>query len=246
MSILTVFLPLHVAFAGLVPSPEAPTPTVMAPASTQAARPIAAVAHPGDARLIRVQQPAPAPQAAQSAALDKDAIIDKAGKALGSVKTAKGRFTQVDQSGTQSGYFYISRPGKIRFEYITPEPMFIISDGVTVSMQEPKRKSYDSAPLASTSFSLFLKSDVDLKKSGNVTGTSSHDGAYFVTLVDKSGEAQGKIELEFGAAAFDLRGWTATDGSGAKTRVKLTDAQTNVALQPALFVVKAPEDEERR
>jgi len=245
MSILTVFLPLHVAISSLAPQPAAPAPIVIAPAPMRAASPIAAVAHSADARLILVQQPSPAPLAG-SVVLERDAIIEKAGKALGSVKTAKGRFTQVDQSGTQSGYFYISRPGKIRFEYITPEPMFIISDGVTVSMQEPKRKSYDSAPLASTSFSLFLKSDVDLKKSGNVTGTASHDGAYYVTLVDKSGEAQGKIELEFGAAAFDLRGWTATDGSGAKTKVKLTDTQTNVTLQPALFVVKAPEDEERR
>jgi outer membrane lipoprotein-sorting protein len=247
MSILTVFLPLHVAMAGLAPPAEPLQPVATAPAPVVAAKPILAVVRPGDAKLILVQQPVPGPQAAQPAApaLDKDAIIDKAGQALGSVKTAKGRFTQVDTSGTQSGYFYISRPGKIRFEYITPEPMFIISDGVTVSMQEPKRKSYDSAPLASTSFNLFLKSDVDLKKSGNVTTTSSHDGAYFVTLVDKTGEAQGKIELEFGAAAFDLRGWTATDGAGAKTKVKLTDTQTNVALQPALFVVKAPEDERR-
>jgi outer membrane lipoprotein-sorting protein len=245
MSILTVFLPLHVAISGLAPQPPAPAPVVMAPPPIRTATLIPAVAHPGDAKLVLIQQPSPAPMAA-TVVLERDGIIEKAGKALGSVKTAKGRFTQVDQSGTQSGYFYISRPGKIRFEYITPEPMFIISDGVTVSMQEPKRKSYDSAPLASTSFSLFLKSDVDLKKSGNVTATSSHDGAYFVTLVDKSGEAQGKIELEFGAAAFDLRGWTATDGSGAKTKVKLTDTQTNVALQPALFVVKAPEDEERR
>jgi outer membrane lipoprotein-sorting protein len=243
MSILTVFLPLHVAMTGLAPPAEQPQPVVMAPAPA-APKLIQAVAKPGDAKLILIQQPAPAPQAA-TATLDKDAIIEKAGKALGGVKTAKGRFTQTDASGTQSGYFYISRPGKIRFEYITPEPMFIISDGVTVSMQEPKRKSYDSAPLASTSFSLFLKSDVDLKKSGNVTATSSHDGAYFVTLVDKTGEAQGKIELEFGAQNFDLRGWTATDGSGVKTKVKLAETQTNVSLQPALFVVKAPEDERR-
>ena len=246
MSIATLVLPLHLALTGPAPPPSpemAPPPLAPLAQTSQAIR---AVARPGEAKLLRIQLPAPqAAQPAAPAVPDRDAIIEKAGKALGSVKTARGRFTQVDQSGTQSGYFYISRPGRIRFEYITPEPMFIISDGVTVSMQEPKRKSYDSAPLASTSFSLFLKSDVDLKKSGNVTGASSHDGAYFVTLVDRSGEAQGKMELEFGAG-FDLRGWTATDGTGARTRVKLTDIQTNVTLQPALFVVKAPEDEDRR
>lgn len=244
MSILTLFLPLQIALAGMPPEKLLPDPQL-------AVQIAPAVAHPGEARLIRIQAPAkpvapsPAPQAAP-AALDKAVIIDRAGKALAAVKTAKGRFTQNDQSGTQSGFFYLSRPGKIRFEYVTPEPMFIISDGVTVSMQEPKRKSYDSAPLASTPFNLFLKSDVDLKKSANVVAAAARDGAYFVTLEDKTGEAQGRIELEFGGADFDLRGWTAIDGAGAKTRVRLTEVQTNTGLQAALFVVRAPEDSERR
>ena len=33
----------------------------------------------------------------------------------------------------------LSRPGKVRFEYTKPEPIFIVSDGTTVSIEETKR-----------------------------------------------------------------------------------------------------------
>jgi outer membrane lipoprotein-sorting protein len=195
------------------------------------------------------QGPSPAPPQAGTAlsAPDRNAIIDRVGKALSDVKTAQGKFSQVDATGgASSGAFYINRPGKVRFEYTAPEPMFIVSDGTSVSIEEPKRKSYDAAPLSSTPLHLFLRSNVDLKRDGSVADVTTINGAYFVTLVDKTGAAQGKMILEFRASDFELLGWRSLDGSGAETRVKLSDMQKNVTLKPALFVVKDPEDVSHR
>ena len=159
------------------------------------------------------------------------------------VRTAQGKFSQIDDAGRQStGAFYISRPGKVRFDYSAPETMHIVSDGVSVSVEEPKRASYDSAPLASTPLHLFLRSNVDLKRDGSVVDVKAKDGAYLVTLEDKSGEAQGRMTLEFRASDFELLGWTTTDGVGAQTRVQLSETQTNVSLRPSLFIVKDPAD----
>lgn len=195
--------------------------------------------------LAQGPAPSPVPPPAQTGAavLDKNAVIDRVGKALTDVKTAQGKFTQVDATGgSSSGSFYINRPGKVRFEYTAPEAMFIVSDGTSVSVEEPKRKSYDSVPLSSTPLHLFLRSNVDLKRDGSVTDVSNSNGSYFVTLVDKTGEAQGKMILEFRASDFELLGWRSIDGSGAETRVSLTDTQKNVSLKPSLFVVKDPND----
>jgi outer membrane lipoprotein-sorting protein len=204
-------------------------------------------------QLIKVQAPqtapkAPAPAPQQTApAADRSAIIDRVGKALSDVKTAQGSFTQVDARGKPSnGAFYINRPGKVRFEYTTPEPIFIVSDGVTVSINEPKRKSCDAAPLAASTLHLFLRANVDLKRDGSVTDVTTSNGSHFVTLVDKSGEAQGKMILEFRTSDFELLGWRAIDGGGAETRVKLTDTKKNVSVKPALFVVKDCADDDRR
>ena len=201
-------------------------------------------AAPGGARLYRAQAPAPVITIpAPAAPIDKAVILDKAAQAMTAVRTAQGKFSQVNDAGHQStGAFYISRPGKVRFDYATPETMHIVSDGVSVSVEEPKRASYDSAPLASTPLHLFLRSNVDLKRDGSVVDVKAKDGVYLVTLEDKSGEAQGRMTLEFRSSDFELLGWTTTDGIGAQTRVKLSETQTNVSLKPSLFIVKDPAD----
>lgn len=267
MSILlsTVF-PL--ALSGALPAASAQPAPMPAPASVKAqlartvatpiqvkltppaAKPaVVAVPQAPAARLIQIQQPgpspAPAPQSAPTAA-DRAAIIDRVGKALTDVKTVQGKFAQVDaRGGSSSGAFYINRPGKIRFEYTAPEPVFIVSDGVSVSIEEPKRDSYDAVPLSSTPLHLFLRSNVDLKRDGSVTDVTSSNGSHFVTLIDKTGEAEGKMILEFRASDFELLGWRSIDGTGAETRVKLSDTKKNVSMKPSLFVVKDPADASR-
>jgi outer membrane lipoprotein-sorting protein len=201
----------------------------------------------GSVALASAQTPkAPAPQApvpAVTPAVDRNAIVDRVGKAMTEVKTAQGKFSQIDAMGKNStGAFYINRPGKVRFEYTSPEPIFIVSDGVTVSIEEPKRKSYDSAPLSASTLALFLRANVDLKRDGSVSDVTSSNGSHFVTLVDRTGEAQGKMILEFRASDFELLGWRTVDAAGAETRVRLTDTKKNVSLKPSLFVVKDPAD----
>lgn len=222
--------PAPVPVVVTTPKPAAPKP---APVVTQ---PV--VKAPG-AEIIKVQVP--------SAALDRNAIIDRVAKAMSDTRTAQGRFTQVDPQGSpSSGAFYISRPGKVRFEYTTPEPMFIVSDGSTVSIEEPRRKAYDAIPLASTPLNLFLRSNIDLKRDGSVTDVSSSGGFHYVTLVDKSGEAEGKMILQFRQSDFELMGWRQVDGTGAETTVKLSDIKQNVSLKPSLFVVRDPNDADDR
>ena len=179
--------------------------------------------------------------------MDRSAIVDRVSKAFTEVKTAQGNFTQIDvDGGASSGAFFINRPGKIRFDYDKPELMHIVSDGTSVSIEEPKRKSYDAVPLSSTPLHLFLRSNVDLKRDGSVTDVTTKNGSHFVTLVDKTGEAQGKMILEFRATDFELLGWRAIDGDGAETRVRLSDTRQNVSLKPSLFIVRDPNDLDRR
>ncbi len=274
MSILlsTVFpialsgMALPATTATAAPAPV-PAPVVVQPARTQA-KPVpvkvtppaaAATAKPQPAivtspqaliqppaELIQIQAPAAAPKQAAPTAAERGAIIDRVSKAFTDVKTAQGKFSQIDaQGGASSGAFYISRPGKVRFDYTAPEPMHIVSDGTSVSIEEPKRKAYDAVPLSSTPLHLFLRSSVDLKRDGSVTDVTSQGGSHFVTLVDKTGEAEGKMILEFRASDFELLGWRALDGTGAETRVRLTDTKQNVSLKPSLFLVRDPNDERR-
>jgi outer membrane lipoprotein-sorting protein len=252
-----VALPATAAIAAPAPAaaqpakaqPKAVPVKIAPPVAAKPAKPVPAIvtAPQAPAELVQVQapqipakpptKPSPAPPAA-APAMDRAAIIDRVSKAFTEVKTAQGRFSQIDaEGGASSGDFYINRPGKVRFDYDKPEPMYIVSDGASVSIEEPKRKAYDAVPLSSTPLHLFLRSNVDLKRDGSVTDVKTQGGSHFVTLVDKTGEAQGKMILEFRASDFELLGWRAIEGDDAETRVRLFDTKRNVALKPSLFVV---------
>lgn len=250
MSILSTLLPLALSVSAQALAAPAPVevasviPVITpAPAVTPAPAPVLVAPKPVVAppaakapavEVVKVQAPG---------ALDRNAIIDRVAKAMTETKTVQGSFTQIDPSGSPSnGAFYISRPGKVRFEYTKPEPIYIVSDGATVSIEEPKRKSYDAVPLSSTPLHLFLRSNIDLKKDGSVADVQTSGGNYFVTLVDKTGEAEGKMILQFRQSDFELLGWRQVDGTGAETRVQLDNIQKNVSLKPSLFVVKDPAD----
>jgi outer membrane lipoprotein-sorting protein len=257
MSILSTLFPLALSVSAqalAAPAPleiaRLPATPVTAPAVTPAPAPVftapkvvaprpapAIAAQAGaqsGAQIVKVQAPG---------ALDRNAIIDRVAKAMSDTKTVQGSFTQVDPSGSPSnGAFYISRPGKVRFEYTVPEPIFIVSDGTTVSIEEPKRKAYDAVPLSSTPLNLFLRSNIDLRKDGSVTDVQTSSGSHYVTLVDKTGEAEGKMILQFRQSDFELLGWRQIDGTGAETRVQLTGIKKNVSLKPSLFVVRDPSD----
>ena len=174
-------------------------------------------------------------------------IIKSMSNALIRVKTAQGKFVQSDNAGTQSrGAFYISRPGKVRFDYTNPEPLTIVSDGVTVSIEEPRRDAYDAVPLASTPLNLFLRSSVDLSRDGSVKGVTSRGSSHFITLEDATGQSEGQMILEFRASDFELLGWTSIDANGDQTRVRLSEVRTNVSIKPSLFIVRDPSDDDDR
>jgi outer membrane lipoprotein-sorting protein len=249
MSMMSALIPLALAVgpqAAAAPTTVALSPAPSPVASAPAAKPVDVkitppvklappAVKPAGAQIIKVQSPA---------AMDRNAIIDRVARALTDTRTAQGRFTQVDPQGSPSaGVFYINRPGKVRFEYTSPEPIFIVSNGVSVSIEEPKRKSYDAVPLSSTPLNLFLRSNIDLKKDGSVSDVTTSNGSHFVTLVDKTGEAEGKMILQFRQSDFELLGWRQIDGTGAETRVQLADVKKNVTLKPTLFIVKDPSDD---
>ncbi|MEM6627824.1 MAG: outer membrane lipoprotein carrier protein LolA [Pseudomonadota bacterium] len=190
---------------------------------------------------IPADAPPPAPQ------ITRDDILAKANASLEGVASAKGGFLQISPDGaTARGDFYLRRPGRIRFEYADPTPLLIIADGVTVAIEDTELETVDRAPLNSTPLDLFLKKRINLAEDGDVVDVRHVDGRFYVALEDNSGEAEGRLILEFSEADFGLQGWTTVDPSGGVTRVALFDIETGVRLPARLFVIEDPEDEDDR
>ena len=58
---------------------------------------------------------------------------------LQGLRSAQGRFTQTNPDrSTQTGSFYLQKPGRIRFEYDKPKGAMVIADGKWVGVFDPK------------------------------------------------------------------------------------------------------------
>lgn len=193
--------------------------------------------------------PADTPAQAQISepAFNKTEALADANAALNRLDTAKGGFTQVDYSGNfSSGEFSLNRPGRLRFEYAAPVPLLIVSDGTMLSVQDRDLDTVDSVPLASTPLNLLLRANTDLAAHANILSIDKKGGLVAIRVSDKSGEAEGELELFFDPDTYELKQWESIDANGAITTVQLIDVQVGASVSPKLFRIEDPEDEDDR
>lgn len=167
--------------------------------------------------------------------------------ALNNTLSFQGRFAQYGADGSfNQGVIYLSRPGKLRFEYDAPSPMLIVSDGVTLTQQDRALETTDRVPLTSTPLNFFLKENVNLARDTEVVGLVKTPTEWRVSARDGSGEMDGTITMVFDAGTLALREWIILDGFGGETRLLLSDLVYNQRLNPRLFVLRDDSRRDRR
>lgn len=156
---------------------------------------------------------------------------------LNELKTAQGAFTQINDDGTiSSGTLYISRPGKMRFEYDPPEQALVLaSANAVVIIDRKSNQPPETYPLNKTPLSLILARQVNLEQARMVTGHDYDGTATIVTAQDPENPDYGTIQMSFTDAPTQLRQWIINDANGGKTTVILGAFETGVSLRNTLF-----------
>jgi outer membrane lipoprotein-sorting protein len=156
---------------------------------------------------------------------------------LQSLRSAEGRFRQTNPNGSvQTGTFYLAKPGRIRFEYDSPEGAMVIADGRWVGVFDPKsNRNPTRYPLDRTPLSLLLRDRLSLAEPGLVLGATRDAAGTDITVVDPRMPNEGRMRLRFADSPVELREWEITTKSGQRTRVVLTDLATGVTINPSLF-----------
>ncbi|HEY1096716.1 MAG TPA: outer membrane lipoprotein carrier protein LolA, partial [Alphaproteobacteria bacterium] len=99
---------------------------------------------------------------------ERATLIKNAEKYLNSITTLKSEFLQTHSDGTRySGDFYLSRPGRLRFQYRPPLNDYIVADGLLVHYWDSEVKNYSNAPIGSTLADFLLRKNIKL--SGDVS-----------------------------------------------------------------------------
>ncbi|HTO30287.1 MAG TPA: outer membrane lipoprotein carrier protein LolA [Pararhizobium sp.] len=163
------------------------------------------------------------------------AVAQKIADHFASVKTMSGEFVQFGPRGEQTGgKFFISRPGKIRFNYDAPSPMRVIADGKSVVIGNQKMKTWDIYPLSKTPLKLLLSDNIDL--SGK-TVRDVKEEADLITIVlgDSSVFGDSTITLMFDPKTYDLRQWTITDAQKKDTSVMIFNVKNGIPMDDKVF-----------
>lgn len=226
---------------------EAALPTLPAPETVEAAPAPETVAAPDGAELIeepRVRQVRFPGDVSDS---ERAEILNRAAEALANTETAQGRFTQVAPDySVSTGAFALRRPGRMRFEYDDPTPLVIISDGATVAIEDRDLETVDRVPLSTTPLGLVLDDELDFASEAEVTSVRRSDGLLNISMRDRSGEAEGELTLILDEESYELVAWRTIDDAGGVTSVQLSDVEAGGQINPRLFRIEDPEDEDDR
>lgn len=163
--------------------------------------------------------------------------LDELNRYLNSLKTAKGGFTQINPDGTLSkGTFFLSRPGRMRFEYTPPNNALVVAGQGKLAIFDTKsNQGPQQYPLHRTPLNIILRDRVNLSQSGMLMAHDSDGTATSITAQDPQNPGYGNVKLVFTGSPTELRQWVVTDESGQKTTVVLGKLQTGARLPVGIF-----------
>ena len=245
---LTTCLAAAPALAQHIPLPT-PRPTANAqPNTTRSILPhLGSPAVPQQAQATQAPNPASNPFAAvlgkagSGATLkpEQRAIIDKVNNYLSGMQVLTGKFVQVGPDGRRTeGLFYISKPGKVRFEYDDPSPIELIADGQSVVVRDRRLATQDVYPLSQTPLRFLLADHVDLMKDSSLSAVYADDVFITVVVEEKNGiVGSSRLMIMFGAKDMQLKQWTVTDPQGYDTTVAVYNLDSSRRPDPSMFKI---------
>lgn len=166
---------------------------------------------------------------------------------LNRINTLVSNFTQVDTDGVRSdGTFYLSRPGKLRWEYFPPSPVLIIAKGslLTYYDKELDQVSYISLDESLSGFLTrqhisFASDDIKILR------FEKENNRISVTIAQKKSEEEGELTLTFREDVIELLGMSVLDAIGKRTDITFTTVVYDKPLEDKLFVLTKAQRKKR-
>jgi outer membrane lipoprotein-sorting protein len=214
------------------PTAQPAVPSTGAQGSPQATQPPNPISNPFAALLGRATT-------AGVLTNDQRAIVERVNSYLSGVQTLTGNFIQVGPDGSRTqGDFFISKPGRVRFEYDDPSPIELIADGSSVVVRDRRLATQDVYPLSQTPLRFLLADHVDLTKDTHLVSVFADDVFVTVVMEEKNGiVGTSRLMIMFSAKDMQLKQWTVTDPQGYDTTIAVYNLDTSKRPDPALFKI---------
>lgn len=184
--------------------------------------------------------------------LSLDEIIKNVEKHY-SVSGFSARFSQtstikaMDITDTASGTAFFKRPGKMRWEYETPDRQMIITDGNTLWVFRPddNQVMIGKAPSffkGGKGFSFLSDMKAIRQKFSMILEKETQKGFFVLKLLPKEKTYDvAEIRLTISTATFDVVGIVTYNSYGDETRIVFNNIRFNQKIDDSLFHFNIPE-----
>lgn len=195
-----------------------------------------------------------------SSAQDKDleSVIGGIQKKYEQINNFQALFTQTSEvkalNKTQNaeGEVWFKKPGKMRWNYNTPNKDQIVSDGKTLWFYDEDEEQVVETPLVQVSetqsTTTLLSGLGNIKELFNASfadeGDINLNGGYLVDLVPKGDEEYNKATILVDEKDMMVNTIFLYDPFGNLTTIKLADMKIDTEVSDSLFNFKAPEGTE--
>ncbi len=162
--------------------------------------------------------------------------VSRVQDSLNAITVSKSRFQQIAPDGKRTtGTAWLSRPGKMRFDYDKPSPLLLVANDGKIVYQDRDLGQVTTIPLDRTPLGLLLRPNLRFSGDVTVTGFKHDNGLVQITLVRTANPSEGSLTLILNEQPLTLRSWVVQDAQGRETQIDLFDTQTGISLVPHLF-----------
>lgn len=176
-----------------------------------------------------------------SADNEKIETINKIEAYLNNIKTLVANFTQIAPDGSEAdGKFFLSRPGKIRWQYNPPNPTLIIFNNSLLTHYDYDLDQVSYASSEDNLSSILTKENIVFGKDIVATNIDDRNNIINITVNNPNKIDDGEINLIFNKNPIEIRKIELTNSTGQLTSIFLNDMIFDQILDKELFIVKNP------
>jgi outer membrane lipoprotein carrier protein len=193
-------------------------------------------------------QPVPTPDARPPAGDVAVALQRK----YDAIKDFSASFIQTYEGGvlrrkaSESGTVYVKKPGRMRWDYTSPEKKLFVSDGRTMFLYFPADKQVMKNPVPAqdeaTSAVLFLMGKGDIVRDFNVKwAEGGTENTYRLRLDPRTRQTEYDwLEVAADRHTLQIVGLTAADAQGGRSSFSFSNFKENVGLADKMFQFTIP------
>lgn len=161
---------------------------------------------------------------------------------LNNIKTLRAKFSQFTEDGKiVNGKIYLSKPGKIRFEYEKPSPILIIGTKGWIIYENKSINQISEYPTKQTPLAFLLEKEFKFDANDiKINRLDVEEGYIEINLLHKRTFNKSTLTIVFENNPIKLRKWKIVDSQGKPISISLFNIEKNISIDESLFIFTFP------